>query len=85
MKNLLLFLISFPFILSGKEYYVLAKGGLNVREAPNTNSTTTLLYKQPVSIKSYSEKKLQLMILIKKPELYKKLKRTGIYNCRYFQ
>ena len=34
MKKLLLLLLFIPLVSFGQEYYVSAKGGLNVREAP---------------------------------------------------
>lgn len=54
MKKLLLFLVLllFPIISFGQEYYVSAKGGLNVREIPDGKSKKieTLLYGQNVTI-----------------------------------
>jgi hypothetical protein len=54
MKKLLLLLLFIPLVSFGQmDYYVSAKGGLNVREAPNSKSkkVSTLLYGTFVSIK----------------------------------
>ncbi len=50
MKKLLLVLLFVPIVSFGQDYYVSAKGGLNVREAPNSKSrkVATLLYGQNV-------------------------------------
>jgi hypothetical protein len=54
MKKLILLLLFIPLVSFGQmDYYVSAKGGLNVREAPNSKSkkVSTLLYGTFVSIK----------------------------------
>jgi len=54
MKKLVLLLLFIPLVSFGQmDYYVSAKGGLNVREAPNSKSkkVSTLLYGTFVSIK----------------------------------
>ena len=53
MKTLRLLLLFVPLVSFGQiEYYVSAKGGLNVREAPNSKKVTTLLYGEIVRIES---------------------------------
>ena len=55
MKKLFLFLLFVPIVSFGQmDYYVSAKGGLNVREAPNAiaKKVATLLYGQKVTIES---------------------------------
>jgi hypothetical protein len=63
MKKLLLVLLFVPLVSFGQmDYYVSAKGGLNVREAPNSNSkkVATILYGQKVTIESKTGKKLTI-------------------------
>ena len=63
MKKLLLILLIAPIISFGQmDYYVSAKGGLNVREAPNLKAkkVATLLYGQKVTIESKTGVKLTL-------------------------
>ena len=62
MKNLILLLLIVPLFSFGQKYYVTAKGGLNVRVAPDLNSAKSglLLHKQIVTIKSYTGKKLTI-------------------------
>ena len=60
MKKLILLLLIVPVVSFGQKYYVSAEGGLNVRVAPDLNSAKAglLMYKQIVTIKSYTGKKL---------------------------
>jgi len=59
MKTLRLLLLFVPLVSFGQtEYYVSAKGGLNVREAPNSKKVTTLLYGEVVRIESKIGEKL---------------------------
>ena len=60
MKKLILILLIIPLYSFGQKYYVTAKGGLNVRVAPDLNSAKAdlLMYKQIVTIKSFTGKKL---------------------------
>ena len=63
MKKLLLVLLIVPLVSFGQmDYYVSAKGGLNVREAPNSKAkkVVTLLYGQKVTIDSKTGIKLIL-------------------------
>ena len=63
MKKLLLILLIAPIISFGQmDYYVSAKGGLNVREAPEAKAkkVATLLYGQNVTIESKTGVKLTL-------------------------
>ena len=63
MKKLLLLLIV-PMVSFGQtDYYVSAKGGLNVREAPEAKAkkVATLLYGQKVTIESKTGVKLALI------------------------
>ena len=62
MKKLLLVLLFVPIVSFGQDYYVSAKGGLNVREAPNSKSrkVATLLYGQNVTIESETGIKLTI-------------------------
>jgi len=63
MKKLLLVLLFVPLVSLGQmDYYVSAKGGLNVREAPNLKAkkVATLLYGQNVTIESKTGVKLTL-------------------------
>ena len=63
MKKLLLILLFVPLLCFGQmDYYVSAKGGLNVREAPNAKSkkVVTLLYGQKVTIESKTGIKLTI-------------------------
>jgi len=61
MKKLLLVLLFIPLVSFGQmDYYVSAKGGLNVREAPNAKAkkVSTILYRQKVTIESKTDIKL---------------------------
>ena len=61
MKKILLLLLFIPLVSFGQmDYYVSAKRGLNVREAPNSKSkkVATLLYGQNVTIESETGVKL---------------------------
>ncbi len=61
MKKLLLLLLLVPMVSFGQmDYYVSAKGGLNVREAPEARAkkVATLLYGQKVTIESKTDIKL---------------------------
>ena len=60
MKKLILLLLIVPVVSFGQKYYVSAEGGLNVRVSPDLNSAkaSLLIYKQIVTIKSYTGKKL---------------------------
>ena len=63
MKKILLLLLFIPLVSFGQmDYYVSAKRGLNVREAPNSKSkkVATLLYGQKVTIESKTGVKLTL-------------------------
>ena len=63
MKKLFLFLLFVPIVSFGQmDYYVSAKGGLNVREAPNAKAkkVATLLYGQKVTIESKTGIKLTI-------------------------
>jgi hypothetical protein len=63
MKKLLLFLLFVPVVTFGQmDYYVSAKGGLNVREAPNSKAkkVSTLSYGTFVSIESSTDIKLAI-------------------------
>ena len=62
MKKLLLLLLV-PMVSFGQmDYYVSAKGGLNVREAPNAKAkkVSTILYRQKVTIESKTNIKLTI-------------------------
>ena len=64
MKNILLILLFVPIVSFGQmDYYVSAKGGLNVREAPEAKAkkVATLLYGQKVTIESKTGVKLALI------------------------
>ena len=64
MKNILLVLLFVPLVSFGQmDYYVSAKGGLNVREAPEAKAkkVATLLYGQKVTIESKTGVKLALI------------------------
>ena len=64
MKNILLVLLFVPIVSFGQmDYYVSAKGGLNVREAPEAKAkiVATLLYGQNVTIESKTGVKLALI------------------------
>ena len=52
MKKLILFLLLVPLVSFGQEYYVSAREGLNVREAPDAKAKKieTLLYGQKVTV-----------------------------------
>ena len=81
MKKLLLLLLFIPLVSFGQEYYVSAKGGLNVREAPNSNSkkVAILLYGQNVTIESETGIKLTINDTDKKKrESQKILKGNGL-------
>ena len=59
MQTLRLLLLFLPLVSFGQtEYYVSAKGGLNVREAPNSKKVATLLYGEIVRIVSKTGEKL---------------------------
>ncbi len=59
MKTLRLLLLFVPLVSFGQtEYYVSAKEGLNVREAPNSKKVTTLLYGEIVRIEYKTGEKL---------------------------
>ena len=58
MKRFLTLFIFSVFLFGQTEYYVSAKGGLNVREAPNSKKITTLLYGEIVRIESKIGEKL---------------------------
>ena len=63
MKKLILVLLFVPLISFGQmDYFVSAKGGLNVREAPNAKAkkVATLLYGQKVTIESKTGIKLTI-------------------------
>jgi len=63
MKKLIFILtICVNINLNAQEYFVSAKGGLNVREAPNTNSNIIgrLVFEQKVTIESYTREKLSI-------------------------
>ena len=69
MKKLLLVLLFVPLVSFGQmDYYVSAKGGLNVRIAPNAKAkkVATLLYGQTVSIESKTGVKLKINDVDKK-------------------
>ena len=74
MKKLILFLLIVPLVSFGQlDYYVCAKGGLNVREAPNTKAKklVTLLYGQKVTIESKTGVKLTINDVDKKTGITK--------------
>ena len=58
----MLLLLFVPFVSFGQEYYVSAKGGLNVREAPDAKAKKieTLLYGQKVTVESETGIKLTI-------------------------
>ena len=63
MKKLIPLLLFVPLISFGQmDYFVSAKGGLNVREAPNAKAkkVATLLYGQKVTIESKTGIKLTI-------------------------
>ena len=63
MKKLILLLLFIPLVSFGQmDYYVSAKGGLNVREQPNSNSkkVAALIYRQKVTIESKTGVKLTI-------------------------
>ena len=62
MKKLILFLLFVPLVSFGQEYYVSARGGLNVREAPDAKAKKieTLLYGQKVTVESETGIKLTI-------------------------
>ena len=64
MKKLSIILLLVPLVSFGQmDYYVSAKGGLNVREAPEAKAkkVATLLYGQKVTIESKTGVKLTLI------------------------
>ena len=74
MKKLLLLLLFVPLVSLGQmDYYVSAKGGLNVREAPEAKAkkVATLLYGQKVTIESKTGVKLTLNDTDKKTGILK--------------
>ena len=73
MRKLILFLLFVPLISLSQDYYVSAKGGLNVREAPEAKAkkVSTLSYGTFVSIKSRTAIKLSISDTDK---------RTGVKN-----
>ena len=82
MKKLLLILLFVPIVSFGQmDYYVSAKGGLNVREAPNANAKklSTLPYGTFVSIESRTAIKLTIN------ETYKETVSSGISNPLNFK
>jgi len=68
MKKLLLVLLLVPLVSFSQDYYVSAKGGLNVREQPNSNSkkVAALIYRQKVTIESKTGVKLTINDVDKK-------------------
>ena len=62
IKKLILFLLFVPLVSFGQEYYVSAKEGLNVREAPDAKAKKieTLLYGQKVTVESETGIKLTI-------------------------
>jgi len=62
MKKLMLFLLFVPLVSFGQEYYVSAREGLNVREAPDAKAKKieTLLYGQKVTVESETGIKLTI-------------------------
>ena len=59
VQTLRLLLLFLPLVSFGQtEYYVSAKGGLNVRETPNSKKVATLLYGEIVRIVSKTGEKL---------------------------
>jgi len=62
MKKILLVLLFVPLVSFGQDYYVSAKGGLNVREAPEAKAkkVSTLSYGTFVSIESRTAIKLTI-------------------------
>ena len=62
MRKLILFLLFVPLISLSQDYYVSAKGGLNVREAPEAKAkkVSTLSYGTFVSIESRTAIKLTI-------------------------
>ena len=58
----MLLLLFVPFVSFGQEYYVSAKGGLNVREAPDAKAKKieTLLYGKKVTVESETGIKLTI-------------------------
>ena len=79
MKKLILLLLIVPVVSFGQKYYVSAEGGLNVRVAPDLNSAKAglLMYKQIVTIKSYTGKKLIINDTDKQTGKIKKLLGNG--------
>ena len=76
MKKLLLLLLLVPMVSLGQmDYYVSAKGGLNVREAPNAKAkkVSTLSYGTFVSIESRTAIKLTLNDTDKKTGVKKQI------------
>ena len=65
MKKLLVVLLFVPLVSFGQmDYYVSAKGGLNVREAPEAKAkkVATLLYGQKVTIESRTGIKFTILL-----------------------
>jgi hypothetical protein len=62
VQTLRLLLLFLPLVSFGQEYYVSAKGGLNVREAPDAKAKKieTLLYGQKVTVESETGIKLTI-------------------------
>ncbi|MAC42019.1 MAG: hypothetical protein CMJ05_09560, partial [Pelagibacterales bacterium] len=62
MRKLILFLLFVPLISLSQDYYVSAKGGLNVRETPEAKAkkVSTLSYGTFVSIESRTAIKLTI-------------------------
>tara|TARA_B100000579_G_scaffold207477_1_gene169486 strand:+ start:90 stop:911 length:822 start_codon:yes stop_codon:yes gene_type:complete len=74
MKKLILLLLIVPMVSFGQmDYYVSAKGGLNVREAPNARAKklVTLLYGQKITIESKTGVKLTINDIDKKTGITK--------------
>ena len=77
MKKLIFYLLIFPVASFGQmNYYVSAKGGLNVRDAPNSKGKKieTLLYGQNVKIESKTGVKLTVNDTDKKTGITKAIK-----------
>tara|TARA_B110000444_G_scaffold6859_1_gene6263 strand:- start:152 stop:1252 length:1101 start_codon:yes stop_codon:yes gene_type:complete len=73
MKKLLLLLLFIPLVSFGQEYYVSARGGVNVREAPNVKAkkVDTFFYGQHVTIESKTGIKLTINDVDKKTGITK--------------
>ena len=84
MKKILLLLL--PMVSFGQmDYYVSAKGGLNVREAPNSNSkkVSTIFYGQKVTIESKTGIKLTINDVDKKTGIAKIIEGEWVYNSSF--